>query len=260
MAQDQVAAKGDRLLPVYVMCDTSSSMEGEPIAELNKGLEGLIQRAVDEGALGNEIRMCIISFGSAANVKLALSKLSMRTEAPRLEAGGVTRLDLAIEKLSQTIDADYTNIIRNEAKAVRPVVFIFTDGVPTDAEGHPLTDMSSWQAPLNRLKAHPVLAPRIYAFGFKDARASVLNALTADRDVPQVGGRVILESGQAAADLLGKMFSLLFRTLVNAQGVADASSMSKRGDQMAQAMDATIEEGRQGFSTPVDPGWEDDWD
>lgn len=260
MAQDQVAVKGDRLLPVYVMCDTSSSMEGEPIAELNKGLEGLIQRAVDEGALGNEIRMCIISFGSTAHVKMTLSKLSMRTEAPRLVAGGVTRLDLAIEELSKTIDADYTNIIRNEAKAVRPVVFIFTDGVPTDAEGHALTDMSSWQAPLNRLKSHPVLAPRIYAFGFKDAKASVLNALTADRDVPEAGGRVILESGDAAADLLGKMFSLLFRTLVNAQGVADASSMSKRGDQMAAAMDATIDQGRDGFSTPVDPGWEDDWD
>ena len=70
----------------------------------------------------------------------------------------------------------------------------------------------------------------------------------------------MLESGQSAADLLGKMFSLLFRTLVNAQGVADASSLSQQNEQVAKAMDQTIKEGRQGLRTPVDPGWEDDWD
>lgn len=225
-----------RLLPIYILCDTSQSMaHDDAIGKINEGLAGILREINKQGARGDDIRLCVISFATKASVAMELTSVEMDTTVPQLTAGGVTNLQDAVTLLSETLSKDYHALRNAGERAYRPAAFVFTDGRPTDQSGYALTDPQPWLAPLEALKTHPIWAPRIFAYGFGDAQPDQLRLLVSDRGVSDsaVAGRVKFTGGEVA-DSLGRLFPHLFKTITDA---AAAAADGASEEQIAKALD-----------------------
>lgn len=230
------AVETARLLPIYVLCDTSESMKADDaIEKMNDGLSGVVAAINLQGQKGDDIRLCVITYSTRATVALPLTSVEMTTTAPTLQAGGVTNLPQAIELLSSTISSDYHTLRDAGHRAYRPAVFVFTDGRPTDGQGKELGDSGPWLKPLETLKKHPVWAPRVFAYGFGNARPSQLQQLVNERDVSDetIKGRVKF-TGTEAAESIERLFKHLFKTVTDA---AEAAASGATEDQLGEAYD-----------------------
>lgn len=241
-----------RLLPIYILCDTSKSMQTNgAINELNEGLAGVLKAINSQGAKGDDIRLSVITYSTNAVVVLPLTSVEMNTAIPTLEAAGVTNLPQAVELLGDTLSKDYHALRDASERAYRPAVFVFTDGRPTDDMGKELDDPSPWLGPLESLKRHPIWAPRIYAYGFGDAQPSQLELLVSEREVSDsVAKERVTFSGTEAAESIGRLFPHLFKTITEA---ADAAAGGASEEQIAKALDSAYADKSSGAINP------DDW-
>ena len=147
---------GERHLPIYLLLDTSGSMDGAPIESVRRGLE-LFQREVATDQFARDIvKVGIITFANDARlVNNGLVPIT-NFQAPDLVASGVTRLDLAFKVLFQSMNGpDVVKAKKGGQKGDwKPAVFVLTDGLPTDERGN-VTD-SLWEperdAVMNRPK------------------------------------------------------------------------------------------------------------
>lgn len=121
-----------RRLPVYLLLDTSGSMYGEPIEAVKNGVQTLISTLRSDPYALETAYISIITFNSSAQQISPLTDLAT-FQQPNIDASGCTALGGALELLSQKID---TEIVRTTAEVKgdwRPLVFIMTDGEPTDS-------------------------------------------------------------------------------------------------------------------------------
>ena len=132
--------------PYIVLVDSSGSMKGEPINELNEGLK-LFKNALIKNELASKrVELAVISFDSTIK-NYTDGFISPRDYEPvEIEAEGVTRMNLAIKTAYSLIQ-----IRKDQYKAAgisyyRPWIVLITDGTPTDTEGEPLEfDSSEFQ-------------------------------------------------------------------------------------------------------------------
>ena len=75
--------------------------------------------------------MSIITFNSSAQQVAPLTELAA-FQQPAIDAGGCTALGGALNLLSQKIDTEVTKTTTEVKGDWRPLVFIMTDGAPTD--------------------------------------------------------------------------------------------------------------------------------
>ena len=73
----------------------------------------------------------IITFNSSAQQVTPLTELAA-FQQPNIEASGCTALGEALNLLSQKIDSEITKTTAEVKGDWRPLIFIMTDGVPTD--------------------------------------------------------------------------------------------------------------------------------
>ena len=121
-----------RRLPVYLLLDTSGSMYGEPIEAVKNGVQTLISTLRSDPYALETAYISIITFNSSAQQISPLTDLAT-FQQPNIDASGCTALGGALELLSQKID---TEIVRTTAEVKgdwRPLVFVMTDGEPTDS-------------------------------------------------------------------------------------------------------------------------------
>ncbi|MCL4488658.1 MAG: VWA domain-containing protein [Chloroflexi bacterium] len=131
-------APGERHLPIYLLLDTSGSMDGAPIQSVREGLEQF-QREVSADSFARQVvRVGIITFASDATTVTAGLVAVSDFQAPSIVASGATRLDLAFKKLLESMERDVQKPIKGGQKGDwKPAVFVLTDGRPTDGDGNP---------------------------------------------------------------------------------------------------------------------------
>lgn len=117
--------------PCLLLLDTSASMSGAPIDELNRGLMALRRELSADPLAMKRVEIGILTFGP---VQLVADFQTADQFAPPLLAGaGDTPIGAAIksglEMVRQRKDAYRTNGILY----YRPWIFLITDGVPTDS-------------------------------------------------------------------------------------------------------------------------------
>jgi uncharacterized protein YegL len=128
-----------RRLPVYLLVDCSGSMVGEPIAAMEIGIRALLGELRNDPQAMDTVWLSIIIFNSFADQIIPLTDINEFRE-PDLEAGGSTALGEAITLLAERIDEEVHKTSDDQKGDWKPLVFVFTDGDPTDDWEKPVDD------------------------------------------------------------------------------------------------------------------------
>lgn len=135
-----LADQQSRRLPVYVLVDTSGSMAGTKIVSIHEGLVLLWNHLARDRVSANVVYLSIISFSNMA-YQDALAPIDQFI-VPQLSASGSTAMGAALKLLNDSLDHDVNWNRPDRLGDIKPLIFLFTDGQPTD----------SWTAEAERLR------------------------------------------------------------------------------------------------------------
>lgn len=125
--------EGMRRLPVYLLLDTSGSMAGAPIEDVRGGVEQFQSEVKQDTYAKETVYVGVITFGGEAEfITQGLIPFD-DFEPPALSANGQTPLGQALWLLNESLDKDVKSAVKGKEKGDwKPMVFILTDGEPTD--------------------------------------------------------------------------------------------------------------------------------
>lgn len=121
-----------RRLPIFFLLDVSESMVGDNIRQLNQGLEGLVKKLMTDPHALETVYLSVIVFAGKVKTLTPLVELSS-FYPPRLPSGSGTSLGLALNHLMNEIDKTVLKTTAEQKGDWRPVVYLMTDGKPTDS-------------------------------------------------------------------------------------------------------------------------------
>lgn len=164
-----------RMCPVIFLLDTSGSMDGAPIGAVNSAIEGILPElcAMNDENADAEINVAIMSFSAGADwvtgEKLVLPK---NTTWNGLDAAGPTEMGRAFQELNKKLSIE-NGFMRRASGSVAPVLFLLSDGAPTD----------DYRAALSKLKENNWyrVAVRV-AIGYGEADDDILSEFTGNRE------------------------------------------------------------------------------
>jgi uncharacterized protein YegL len=129
------AENASQRLPCVILVDGSTSMEGEPIDELNKGLQTLGSDLKGDDVARQRVRLLLLRIGDPEDVQV----LTDWTDAidftpPSVVANGSTPLGAGARRALLEIEQEKHRLDDNGVPFNRPWLFILTDGEPTDRD------------------------------------------------------------------------------------------------------------------------------
>jgi len=117
-------------------------MTGEPIEAVKNGVQMMVHSLRQNPQAIETAFVSIITFDSEAKQLIPLTDLAS-FQTIDLKAAGTTALGAALSLLADKLENEVTKTTLEQKGDWKPIVFIMTDGVPTD----------DWQAGFQKLKA-----------------------------------------------------------------------------------------------------------
>lgn len=153
--------------PCVLIVDTSSSMDGQKIDQLNAGLRAFAEELRTDSMASKRVEVAIVSFGPVR--VLSHFETADTFHPPHLEANGDTPMGAAVAEAARLI-ADRKAVLRaNGNTPYRPWAFLITDGAPTD-------DISAARAMIAEAEANKSIV--FYAVGVDTADLDKLATLS----------------------------------------------------------------------------------
>ncbi len=122
-----------RRLPVYILADVSGSMQGTPIESVKSGIRQLHRDLLGDPQAIESAYLSIITFGNSAQQTVPLTEVAM-FNPPELTAGGTTNFGDGLRMLIDSFDRELVRTTADQKGDWRPLVFILSDGAPTDVD------------------------------------------------------------------------------------------------------------------------------
>ena len=129
----EIMNPGERHIACVILVDTSGSMSGEPINELNEGLRAFGEALQSDGYAVGVADVCVINFNTQVTVEVPFCTASEYVP-PVLSTSGLTAMNEAIITGLDALDQRKMEYKQTGTDYYRPWMFLLTDGVPTDDE------------------------------------------------------------------------------------------------------------------------------
>jgi len=185
-----------RPLPVFILADTSGSMQGEKIQALNVALREMVNSLAMIEDIRGLFQIAIITFGQKAQLHQPLQNVNL-ISLTEMEAQGKTPMGAAFEMVADIIE-DKEQV---PPRAYTPLIILVSDGQPTDYDGHSnasTAEYLEWDA-LKRLHAQNTRASKCQrlAMGIGgDADYAMLEAFINDSNCRVIKAKEAAEIGK----------------------------------------------------------------
>ncbi len=140
---DDYAPAVRKVMTLFYVIDTSGSMQGSKIGQVESALEEVMQslQEISDGSDDAEIKIAVLEFSTGASwiTPEPVSPEGYRFKS--FEACGVTDLGAACKELDKKLSRN--EFLQTSAGAYPPVILLFSDGCPTDNWESGLTALQS---------------------------------------------------------------------------------------------------------------------
>lgn len=236
-----------KMMVLFFLIDTSGSMDGTKIGEVNSAIEEILPELaeISDSNPDAEIKLAILSFDNEIRwITPETGPVDPSVYIWRdLDAFGLTNMGAAFEELESKLHAD--KFMKSATSSYAPVIFLMSDGVPTDGE-------EKLSSGLNKLKANKWFKSGIkVALGIgQDADLDVLEAFTGNREA-------VLQTN----DVKKLKAMIQFVSVTSSQIASQSVSGGIKEDGSVKTKQEQIQEQIQDFVTDNLDGLDDDeWD
>lgn len=198
-----------RRLPVYLLLDCSESMAGPAIESVSRGVSSLLAALRQSPHALESVYLSVIQFSKDARQTVPLTEVA-EVQLPTFRVRPGTALGAALSLLLERLSSEVVRTTVDRRGDYRPLVFLLTDGQPTD----------DWQPHAAQLKS--MKAPRVanfYAIGCgPDVDYEVLHEIS----------DIVLQMDDLSPEAFEKFFVWLTASVQSASaGLTDTASDMK---------------------------------
>lgn len=184
MGLNSYVAREPRPLPIFILADTSGSMRGEKINELNLALREMLTALNEADDIRGKFQLSVIAFGGEVRLVQPLEDIT-GLSLSELTAAGNTPMGQAFETIQEMIED--REIVTS--RAYTPTIVLISDGIPTDCseEMYRRKNYFDWE-PLKNLHSGERSAKcQRLALGIgDDADTEMLKAFIDNPEVPVI--------------------------------------------------------------------------
>lgn len=138
-----------RRLPIYFLIDISESMVGEPIQQVEEGLASIIQALKADPYALETVWVSILVFAGQPKTLVPLQEI-VNFYPPRFPIGSGTSLSKGLGHLMYELRSNIIKTSYEQKGDWKPIIFLFTDGVPTDDSTSAINEWKrNWQRSAN---------------------------------------------------------------------------------------------------------------
>ncbi|TVQ17978.1 MAG: VWA domain-containing protein [Bacteroidetes bacterium] len=131
--QGELAPNAEMKCPLVLVLDRSSSMQGAPIKELNRGLKIFQTQIQNDEVAAARLEVAVVTFASDVKIDRDFS-LFENTAIPTIEAYGNTDMASGIQEAILRVEARKAWYKEQGLQYYRPYIVLMTDGCPTSDE------------------------------------------------------------------------------------------------------------------------------
>ena len=129
----EFAENANERTPCILVLDCSGSMRGEPIKQLNTGLEALEKELKEDIDASSRVQLLVIKAYGKDDADVSADWVdAMNFNAPVMEASGLSPIGKAMELALQKIEEQKCLYDSCGVTSKRPWIFLISDGEPTD--------------------------------------------------------------------------------------------------------------------------------
>lgn len=165
----EFALNPDPRCACVLLLDTSGSMNGKAIAELNQGLRTFQTDLAEDPLASRRVEIAIVTFGDGGVTSMQDFVTVDRFTPPELAADGKTPMGEAINLGLDLVERRKGDYKESGISYYQPWVLLITDGAPTD----------EWKAAAQRVQSETNSRKlTFFAVGVRNADMGVLSQIT----------------------------------------------------------------------------------